>query len=63
MHTFFFVLMILALLAVLSTLIMGIVGMFRGQDPRRSNKLMRYRVMFQTIAILLMAVFMMLYRS
>jgi uncharacterized BrkB/YihY/UPF0761 family membrane protein len=52
----------LAMLAVLGTLLMGIVTMARGGNPRRSNKLMQWRVILQGLALLLFALFMMLYR-
>ncbi|HXQ53633.1 MAG TPA: twin transmembrane helix small protein [Stellaceae bacterium] len=56
------VLMVIAMLGVLGALALGVIQMARGGDPRRSNKLMQYRVVFQGLALLLFAVFMMLYR-
>jgi hypothetical protein len=62
MHTVIIILIILAMAATLGVLVAGIITMFRGGNPRRSNKLMQQRVMFQFIALILLAVFMLLYR-
>jgi len=56
------VLMAIAMLGVLGALALGVISMARGDDPRRSNKLMRYRVVLQGAALLLFAIFMLLYR-
>jgi len=56
------VLVVAAMLAALGTLALGIISMARGDNPRRSNKLMQMRVLLQGLAILLFAVFMLLYR-
>lgn len=58
MKTSFVILIILAALATLGALVMGVVTMARGKDltGARSNKLMGYRVMFQAITILLVGV-------
>lgn len=64
MHAFATVLIGLLLLATLGVLIAGMVGMVRGgHDPARSNKLMRWRVILQGAALLLMAIMMTLLRS
>jgi hypothetical protein len=47
---------------VLASLFGGIINMAIGGDPKRSNMFMRYRVWLQGLALLLFAVFMMLYR-
>jgi hypothetical protein len=52
----------LAMLATLVVLGFGVVQMIRGGDPRRSNKLMQYRVVFQGIALLLFALLMMVFK-
>jgi hypothetical protein len=52
----------LAMLATLVVLGFGVVQMIRGGDPRRSNKLMQYRVVFQGIALLLFALLMMMFK-
>jgi hypothetical protein len=58
MQTFFTIAIALCLLAVLGTLVMGLVQMVRGNDPRKSNKLMQQRVLFQGIALALFAIFL-----
>ncbi|WP_428487187.1 twin transmembrane helix small protein [Rhodopila sp.] len=60
---FFTVLMGVLLLAVLGVLIAGMVGMVREGDPRRSNRLMQWRVILQGAAILLFIIMMSLLRS
>jgi type II secretory pathway pseudopilin PulG len=49
------ILLVLALLGVLAVLGFGVASMFRGGDPRRSNKLMQLRVAMQAVALLLLA--------
>ncbi len=44
------------LLGLLVVLGMGMLGVVRGGDPRRSNALMRARVLLQGVALALMAV-------
>lgn len=56
------VLVVIAMLATLGVLGMGIISMARGNNPRRSNRLMQYRVLFQGIALLIFVIFMMIYR-
>ena len=58
MNTFVVVLLVIALLLVLGTLASGLVTMARGGElgPRRSNLFMRYRVLFQGIAVLLIVI-------
>jgi hypothetical protein len=51
------------LLSVLGVLAAGWIGMIRETDPRRSNKLMQWRVILQGAAILLFAIMMMLLKS
>jgi hypothetical protein len=63
MHLFLSVLMGVLLLSVLGVLIAGMVGMVREGDPRRSNKLMQWRVLLQGAAILLFIILMGLLRS
>jgi hypothetical protein len=62
MHAFLTVLIGILMLATLGVLIAGMVGMVRAGDPRRSNKLMQWRVLLQGLAILLFAIFMSLMR-
>jgi hypothetical protein len=63
MQTFFTIAIALCLLAVLGTLVMGLVQMVRGNDPRKSNKLMQQRVLLQGIALALFAIFLFMMRS
>jgi ABC-type Na+ efflux pump permease subunit len=58
----FVFLIVLAMLGALGALGLGIINMARGNNPRRSNKLMQSRVMLQALALLLFAVFMLLFR-
>ncbi len=54
MHTFLIVALGLCMAGVLGVLIAGMVGLVRGGDnPARSNMLMRWRVILQFAAILL----------
>jgi ABC-type Na+ efflux pump permease subunit len=55
------ILVVIAMLATLGTLALGLISLARGGDPRRSNKLMQMRVVLQGLAILFFAIFMMLY--
>ncbi len=63
MKTFLVVLLVLALLATLGVLLMGVVGMVRGNDPRQSNKMMRARVLMQGIALAVLAVLLLLVKN
>ncbi len=63
MHTFFSVLLGVALLSVLGVLAAGMIGMAREGNPRRSNKLMQWRVALQALAILLFVGMMMTLRN
>ena len=64
MKGFLTVLIGLLMLATLGVLIAGMVGLVRGGgDPRRSNMLMRWRVILQGAAILLFALLMSMLRS
>ena len=54
----------LLMLATVGVLIAGMVGLVRGGgDPRRSNRLMRWRIILQAAALLLFALLMSLIRS
>ena len=54
MHSAFPIVMGLALLAVLGTLIAGVLKM---GNPRRSNKFMQWRVALQAVALAILALF------
>jgi hypothetical protein len=55
MTQFLFVLLLIVMLAVLGVLGAGMLGVVRGGDPRRSNVLMRWRVLLQGLAIAIFA--------
>jgi hypothetical protein len=64
MKPFITVLIAILMFATLGVLIAGIVNMVRGGgDPRRSNKLMQYRILLQGAALLLFAILVTLLRS
>ncbi len=63
MHAFLTALTVILLLSTLGVLIFGMVGMARGVDPRRSNKLMQWRVILQASAIVLFIIMMSLLRG
>ncbi|GGF38845.1 hypothetical protein GCM10011611_51510 [Aliidongia dinghuensis] len=63
MHTILVFGIILAALATLAVLVRGIIQMFRGNDPRRSNKYMQMRVVLQFLALILVVLFMTLFRQ
>ena len=57
MHTVLIILAVLAMVATVGMLLAGLIGVARGSpDPARSNRLMRYRVVFQGVAVLLFIV-------
>lgn len=51
MDSFFHALVPIAVLAVAAVLLLGLLNMARGGSPSRSQKLMRWRVVLQFIAI------------
>jgi hypothetical protein len=65
MSGFLFTLLIIAMVAVVGVLFFGLFSMARGGpfNQRNANKLMRWRVVLQGIAILLFVLFMMLYHQ
>jgi tellurite resistance protein TehA-like permease len=56
------ILIVAAMFAVVGVLLLGVINLARGNDPRRSQKLMRSRVVLQGIVLLLFAIFMLLFR-
>ena len=62
MTTFLTILLVLAMLGTLTVLGFGVVSLFCGGDPRRSNKLMQSRVIMQALALVLLAMLMLLAR-
>ena len=57
------ILLALAMIAVLAVLGAGIVGLVRGSDPRKSNKLMQWRVALQALALLLVVLILTIFRD
>ena len=57
MSTVFTILLFMAMAATLGALVWGLIAMARGGEfnAKWSNKMMRYRVMFQAIAIAVFA--------
>jgi uncharacterized BrkB/YihY/UPF0761 family membrane protein len=54
MSGLFLILVPLALLAVLAVLGLGLVNMARGGSPQRSQEFMRWRVILQLVALIVM---------
>ncbi len=54
------VLLAFAMIGVLVVLGLGMIGDVKGGDPRRSNALMRARVLLQVVALALMAAILLL---
>jgi len=63
MKTFLTFLLVLAMLATLGVLLVGVVGMLRGADPRRSNKMMRMRVVLQAAALAVLSALLLLLKN
>jgi hypothetical protein len=63
MHKFMTIVIGIMLLATLGVLLTGLLGLVRSGDPRRSNKLMQWRVLLQGTTILLFVIFMSLLHS
>lgn len=62
--TFLTILIIILMIATLGVLFAGLIGLARpGHDPRRSNQLMRWRVILQGTVILLLMILLSLLRS
>jgi hypothetical protein len=62
MHTLLIIGIVAASLATLAVLVRGIVQMIKGNDARRSNKFMQMRVLLQAAVLILVVLFMTLYR-
>lgn len=54
---------VLMMLATLGVLFAGLVGLVRGGDPRRSNRLMQWRVLLQAGTLLLFMLLLHILRS
>ena len=63
MRPFLTLLMVFAMLGTLGVLGAGILGFVRGGgDPQRSNRLMRWRLILQAVAILLFVLLLTVFR-
>jgi hypothetical protein len=60
MRTIITILLAISMLGVLVVLGLGMAGVVQGGDPRRSNALMRARVLLQGAALALMALLLLL---
>lgn len=63
MKSFLLVLLVLAMAGTLGVLFAGMFGLVRGGDPRRSNALMRWRVVLQGVALLVFLLLLMVMRG
>jgi hypothetical protein len=63
MQTIFIILLVGAALATLFVLIRGVIGLANNQSPERSQELMRKRVMYQAVAILLAVLLLLTFGS
>jgi hypothetical protein len=61
--SFLTILIVLLMFAVLGVLFAGLFGLVSSGDPRRSNVLMRWRVILQAAALLLFVLLVSLLRS
>jgi hypothetical protein len=62
MDVFLIILLVLAMLATLGVLFMGVIGMARGDSPARANKLMQNRILLQGAAIVIFTILLMMLR-
>jgi len=63
MHALLTLLLVFLTLGVVAVLLVGVIGLFRGGDSRRSNKLMQYRVMLQGAVLIVVFLLVLLFRS
>lgn len=63
MKTVLGVLLVLSMIAVVVVLLAGVIGMIHGGDPRRSNRLMRMRVVMQGVALVVFAILLLLWKN
>ncbi len=57
METVLYHLTTVAVLAVVIVLMLGLINLFRGKNPNLSQKLMRWRVGLQAVAIVIIVLF------
>jgi NADH:ubiquinone oxidoreductase subunit 6 (subunit J) len=58
---FLFILLIVAMLGTVGILLLGVLNMAKGGNPRRSNKLMQMRVWLQGAALLIFIILALAY--
>lgn len=64
MITILTVLVVLGMIGTVGTLFAGMLGLTKpGSNPRRSNKLMQWRVIFQGVTLVLFALLLLALRS
>ena len=63
MKTALMILVACAMLATLGVLFAGLIGMAQSNDPVRSNRLMRWRVILQAGTLVLVAILMLLIKG
>lgn len=63
MTTVLTILVVLALVSVVVVLAAGLIGLARGMDPHRSNKLMQWRILLQGAALALFLLLVTLLRQ
>ena len=63
MTSILMILLVVTMLGVVVVLGLGMAGVVRGGDPRRSNALMRARVLLQGVALALMVLILLLRHS
>ena len=63
MKTALTILVGLAMLTTLGVLFAGLIGMARDNDPAKSNRLMRWRVILQGGTLILVVILMLLIKS
>lgn len=63
MQPILIILLVAAALATLFVLIRGVVGLANNQTPERSQELMRKRILYQAIAILLAVLLLLTFGS
>jgi len=65
MDTFIIILLLVAVVLVVGALVGGLIAMARGGKlgPQKSNMFMRYRILFQGIAILLVVILLAIARD
>ncbi len=63
MQPILIILLVVAALATLFVLIRGVIGLANNQTPERSQELMRKRILYQAVAILLAVLLLLTFGS